>query len=368
MEPRRQQQADIMQQVSCEQAYDSSFENIPHELTHGIGSEQSKPDLSSLIISSSYFYTVFQPKRLHTRFLTAFLEGNLHLAAQILTLNAATEKENIFIPQLPKSRLSLLTELLCKRSTVTDHALRTFKHVTALQLAYGAQDVEMCELLLKFFAKLPNGYQIAAMQLNEKFGELAATDYPKEFREYCYDLFCYRNRADLTWEDVIKNFHDASKRDAEKSPFHFNMRQIQILLQIYSDYFLDDNFGKVWREGVGYLQQQLPACHLASYCRGFTDSSYQQKERVFKLADGTQVFPLDSNPNERLGRDYALTPSGKKTTGGNLEDMIGERNYYDVEEYIRETETKMRQFRTKLNSLAHNTEVEMKREDVNSLR
>lgn len=368
MEPRRSQQADFIQRDSSEQAYDSSFENIPHELTQGIGSEQSNQALSSLIISSSYFYTVFQPKRLHAQFLSTILKGNLQLATAMLILNSPGEKQHMLNPHHQQSRLALLTELLCKRSTVTDHANHTFKHFTALQLAYGAQDVEMCEMLLSFFAQLPNGYEIAAMQLNEKFGELTATEYSKEFRDYCYDLFCYQNQADLTWEAAINNFHAASKRDAEKTPFHFNLRQIPILMQVYSDYYLDRDFSEVWREGIGYLQRQLPACHLARYCRGFSKSFYPEKERVFNLADGTQVFPLDSNPDDKLGSDFALTPSGKKTAGGDFHDMADERNYYDIEEYIRETDKALQQFRSKLNALAFNHEVDMKREDNNSLR
>src|SRR3990167_3347582 len=62
--------------------------------------------------------------------------------------------------EMLKKNPQLLPSLLSIQGTVEDYSGRTLTG-TALQLAYGAQDVEMCDMLLDHFKQMKNGEEEA---------------------------------------------------------------------------------------------------------------------------------------------------------------------------------------------------------------
>src|SRR3990167_2210475 len=93
------------------------------------------------------------------------------LSFRLLThIAGGEEKEaNALLNMFTQTNLKLLETILTMKNTVTDCSGRLLQEVTPLQLAYGVQDVEMCEMLMQYFEKLINGKEIAYAQIQDKF-------------------------------------------------------------------------------------------------------------------------------------------------------------------------------------------------------
>jgi hypothetical protein len=326
----------------------SAFESLPDELevaiTGHLADEKAKPSeqtVSMLTLISHRFYLLNQPDRL-----------NLALLQQIAKAKLSRVKEML---EEQKGRLDLLYPLLMNTGTSTDLSRRTHTNVTALQLAFGAQDVEMCELLLSYFAKLPDGYKKALKQIEAMFPDATQVALSEDFKASCYGLFIFDERGGDK-KETFDAFIKASKEDSFRHNCHLNLKQLKFLASLYSDYFLDRDFGLVWREGIGYLETQLPACHASALCTGLIKlQSGDPLVRSLKLGDGTDFFPQEGDVSQ-LGRDFAVDGGGEKLEGGDLRNCSKETSFnFHIADYIEANEKALSAFRDKLKALCEET-------------
>lgn len=227
--------------------------------------------------------------------------------------------------------IKLSPELLSMRGQVTDYSGRIIEG-TPFQLALGAEDDEMCEMIAPYFDKIANGKEEKAKQYKEQFPD----DHKKE---QSYDFTALvnaiaRSNSDADCKDALAKFREELKpKGIIKHGKHFN---IKILIDAFKAYeanyvrfggkttlgslFSDNDQSRknslFLREVIGYIQRFLPACYAQAFCQGL-DSIVERGEKLQRkltFTTGETYYPLDSIPNFRLGYEYAVGTRGKGPT------------------------------------------------------
>lgn len=253
-----------------------------------------------------------------------------------------------FLDAVAKGELDAVKAMLEKDSSLllgyelaTDYSDRTLEG-TGLQIAHGAGDVEMCDVLIEHFDKLENGRQLAIAQINELANSSQADVSPYDFEALMF-LFIRHGGKGEAVEAALANFrnHFSPKKDEIiRRGAHFDLRSLIRALDIYATY-VDQNtilipvsdppvytarYGvyyemtcaqQFWRKVIGYLETLLPACDAQTLAEGFNCvySFKQNTKRSFRLShynDDERLsnhfyYPLNKfRDGQRLGKNCAI--------------------------------------------------------------
>lgn len=198
-------------------------------------------------------------------------------------------------------------KLLLKADTVIDPAGRTLLHVTPITAAYGADDVEMCEMMFEY---LDEDREIAIDHIRETFPE------EKESVSYDFNPIVAAITANKNVEGILEQFRNDFTLGVIKKGKHFNMK---ILIDAYQAYY--DNWAVVqgynnkyaapyslfFCQVIGYLQRLLPACYVQVFCQGFSNVTEGGKtlQRGLKL-DGVPFYSDILKTGLCLGFDFGI--------------------------------------------------------------
>lgn len=278
----------------------------------------SNQDIGRASTANKHFHVFFQPA-----LKKKMAEAAAKLGEYIVYANLESAKQMII------RNPNLLTIPV----TVNDYANREITG-TALQLALGAKDVKchedqtgtLLEMIMRYLSfHFLDGKTIIAQQINEQFpaGWETAHQARVERDQAALNTFVQalvnsENPAD--WEEaavVYRNHfhHEHKNRGIIKTGFHHHDAIVTNWLRAHLDHFHD--FGNridspknifLWEKG-SYCQRDLTAVNGMF----LTHNTYsgvihgQSLERRLDLlnVEGS-LFPLDLNPNSRLGYDYAV--------------------------------------------------------------
>jgi len=259
--------------------------------------------------------------------------------------------------------------LLLARGTVTDYSGRSIVNVTPFQAAWGGDDDDMCEEMLRFFDALPaqegveptvsptaaaaapeiktatqTGIAIAAAQIAKRFPEGVDNvgSYIEEyFNRLITDLIA-TNVAQYLNEDAHKAAQDAildqfrAAFDASQlgAPItqgkHFNM---QILINALTAYnkrfgdFLDWDLRDVFLVQVfGYTERFMTAPYAQAVAQGLygivENKAPLERSMEFKYDKGTFIFPLRAGVG--LGSNFIAGGTGGVDYSGVLRSEMRE--------------------------------------------
>jgi hypothetical protein len=192
---------------------------------------------------------------------------------------------------------------------------------SAFQAALGAEDVEMCEMMLPYIDELKGGQDEKRRQYQEQFPQ----DYQKEEKEKtAEDLKALHkvvnaigeSKDNAGCESALEEFQNYLKpKGVIKTGKHFNVALLVEAFKLYDEKY--DAFGGTWdspknilfwRKVIGQIQRYLPACYAQAFCQGVGSivEDGEKLKRDLKFCYGGGFFyPLDGDPGFRLGVDYA---------------------------------------------------------------
>lgn len=217
-------------------------------------------------------------------------------------------------------------ELLFKTDTVQDYSWRTILNVTPITAAYGADDIDMLEMMFTYLDK--DSRDKAIRDINEKFPEekeyktiysdagfqsfinvLMGTEQSEkpEPEPYNFRPIIIAIAANENVEAILAQFRNDFKPGVIEKGKHFNMR---ILLAAYKAYFQlsqESQRALFFREVIGYLQRLLPACYAQAFCQGLGFVAVEQRSfcRRLKLDDGSFFYPGIETPELKLDGVYS---------------------------------------------------------------
>ena len=199
--------------------------------------------------------------------------------------------------------------LVLEVATVTDYSGRKIRG-TALQLALGADDDAMIEMLLPYFKKLPNGEKEWEKQWNEQFPESSSKqeEVPYDFNPLV-EAINSKNQEKIN--QALTHLRAYLKpKGVIKSGKHFDVHMLINAYEVHNKHYdnWDGNQRRIsWSQMIGYIQRYLPACYAQAYCQGLYGVSVlnQPLKRSMKL-ENTVFFPLDTEPTFRLGSDFGV--------------------------------------------------------------
>jgi len=184
-------------------------------------------------------------------------------------------------------------EWLWERATIVDLSQRTIVDATPFQLAYGGQDVEMCQMMLPF-AKGREGDILE--QIHERFPSLTEEEKPYDF-SHIIDAIASNNndQIDRAFEKFKEDFRP---RKIEKG-WHFNVKNLVLAAQLQCEnleIWSTDQRSLFLKKCVGYLQYQLPASYAQAYCHGLLNLIQHKNEplkRSLILDDKTSFYDTE---------------------------------------------------------------------------
>ena len=230
---------------------------------------------ASLAQTCRRFRSFFQPTLTHALLLSYIVHGEQEKAKKMIELNP---------------------RLLMMHGSAKDYSGNTIKDVTPFELAFGADDIEMCQMMMPYLDSLPGGRRGVLKQIQLRF--------PKSEEEF-YD-FSPLNAAitNNNAEAALKKFREDFKPRVIKKGKHFNPK---LLLAAIDQYSLGDSYS-FWRLVIGYLQRMLPACYAQAFCQCLDKiaSDNQPLKRSLKLDDGHSFFPIDLSSHSGLGFDFGI--------------------------------------------------------------
>ena len=244
----------------------------------------------------------------------AIIKGDFNKAQEILSNNK-----------------DLLEYLLLTKYTVTDFSGRTIRGY-ALQLALGAEDIDMIEMIQPFFNLAFPHQEIANKEISKQYAE----QFPLGYEHAQERIFNRNNAALLEIYDII--FSNENAADCEKglNLFRKHINQtatiqtgkhfdIKLLMHAWSLYSTlcniyneeSEEYGSVIlfrRKVVGYLQRFTTACTAQAICQGIhkLNSGDKLQRSLYSSAKDNTFYPLDLFYRFRLGYDYAESLDGIK--------------------------------------------------------
>ena len=211
-------------------------------------------------------------------------------------------------------------ELLLKKGIVTDYSGRKIEGA-AFQIALGADDADMWEMIEPYFKRLKGGEQKMIDQYLEQFPQDEEEPGEIYVDAFVNVLLAIRgSKSDQDCEAALEEFRNYLKPTDKviKTWKHFNPRFLFRAFEAYdklSAIFNADTDNRrnylLWCKVIGYIQRFLPACYAQAFCHGFTyarcpDLKVSLKRSLkFQYEKDLIYFPLDSNPGLRLGYEYA---------------------------------------------------------------
>jgi len=180
--------------------------------------------------------------------------------------------------ELAENIIKIHPEWLFKSNTVRDLSLRIIEDVTPFELAYGADDLEMLQMMLPYLDKIENGKKNALIQIHENF-------FSKSNESKSYDLNPIVAAIDAAGN--VKNIREAKavKEALEKFREHFTSGtikkgqkhfNIQILIDayhVYNRHYNDESWNHdqcaiFWQQVINYLHNMVPACYAQAFYQG----------------------------------------------------------------------------------------------------
>jgi hypothetical protein len=229
--------------------------------------------------------------------------------------------EDLVLATLDNADIKILEELLLYQDTVTDFSGRKIEG-TALQLALGAEDTLMCEMMMPFFDKIPNGQMHKLQQYNIQYPDNNANENNAQDFQALEKVMAAieSSNSDEECEVALTEFRNYLKPTSViKTGKHFNAALLVEALRAYGHNYIrfggwnSDKNNLCWTNVIGYLERQLPACYGQAFCQGLINIvEYNQLlQRSFRFLHADyDLFPLDTAPSYRLGYDYAAGPWG----------------------------------------------------------
>jgi hypothetical protein len=237
---------------------------------------------------------------------------------EFLTLVASGQEKQV------EELLKAHPKLLLEAGLAKDYSGRKILG-TAYQIALGAEDMDMCKMMEQYFALLKDadGHSIGEAEKKKQFetqfpdGKIESEPSDYDFSDLITAISndnVANNLPNDATEKAIKKFQKDFTPNSEETITtgkHFNMQHQIKAYEIYLEKYYawnDEQRSLFWRQVIGHLQRQVPACYAQAYCTGLYSlvETNMPLERKFGLIGGGDFFPLDRNPDYKLGRDYAI--------------------------------------------------------------
>ncbi len=314
--------------------------------------DELKQKIQSLSIEKeTYKYKGFNSEE--CKVLKQFLEENKEqdLAKKLLIDNVKSllDEDSSFLQiKLPKD----------KKYEVKDFSRRKYSGLTPFQLALCNGDVEMCEMMKPYFAKLENGQAEMQEQYNEIFPKgmdllvkeqkKAAEQSPlldnlakaltaanntdkgkqelqdvidlkgasftqtEEAREKKFDQLTLVEVFNRFREESTKLFQDEHKNNHVFNPYHL-LKAYKIYEQNYDNWTIEQ-CQAFWCQAVGYFQRFVPSCYAQAFAQGiyYIVENDEKLNRSFKFkhADNSSFCPINFVSCSGLGFNYAADAWG----------------------------------------------------------
>ena len=202
-------------------------------------------------------------------------------------------------------------------SVLSLEQLQKIKHITGHDCSEG-----MTEMILRHLRKLPYGEEHIAQQIKEQFPngwerqaqEKANRDVAALIK---VEEAIANSLSNKDCAQAIQEFRDYlefeyKEKGIIKTGKHFNS---QILIEAFRIYNLKDciyydarQSKLFWSNVIGYIQRFLPASYAQVFCQSnyTTEYNYDKLKRSLEFRYFIGIFyPLDGNPDYRLGFDFA---------------------------------------------------------------
>ena len=292
----------------------TQIKSLPNPLLRIIVSHSKNQDANSFAKASHLFYKVIKPNLDIQKLSQHIVYGEMDEAEKMIKAN----------PQL-----------LLMQGSVIDYSGRAIEG-TPFQMALGAEDVAfqddeigMVEMIQQNLSMLDDGEKIIARQYRAQF--------PDDFEEnekirQTNDLEALNKvftaikeskaeEAKQLAEDcrnALEEFREYLKpKNVIKNGKHFNAEMLLRAFELYDyNYYGFGSYDSpknnmLLRQVVGYVQRFLPACYAQVFCQGLKNIVLNNEKfrRCLRLPDqpNISIFPLDLNPNYRLGFGFVAT-------------------------------------------------------------
>jgi hypothetical protein len=213
--------------------------------------------------------------------------------------------------------------------------------MTFLQASAAAGDIEMCQMLKRYFDHIPNGQQGFANQLDELFPEGVDVHETEQQRNTfnfdailaailaasTADLDAALNKQDngsalcCALEEFRRQFTEIAHSKKIFNPQHL-LRAFEVYSALLGQCRHDDSDGDFkkrdlfWRQIIGYTQRFMPACYAQAFAQGLyylvkVDQGDSWRPEAFKRdlklrCHDFSYFPLPPNSRSGLGFDFAV--------------------------------------------------------------
>lgn len=235
--------------------------------------------------------------------------------------------------------------LFDKKGRAQDFVGRHFENMTPFQAALCTGDMEMCEMMRKYFMKVQNGKAEMQAQLDEVFpyGVYAHLAQQKEdafnFSTILQAIKDAPNNeiqaalnkqfdADLPLIHALNQFRK-DFREKALSETVFNPVHILKAREIYAREFDDlgnwDKRDLFWRQVIGYTQRLAPAPYKQAFAQGIFyitgENESLRRSFDFRWGGGTILAGLDSDSSGE-GFDHATSEGARRTHGASRGEIF----------------------------------------------
>ncbi len=209
-----------------------------------------------------------------------------------------------------------LERLLLHKGIVTDFSGRSIEG-TGLQIALGAEDAEICEIMVPFFKRIPHGTDHQLQQYNIQYPANDTTSNTTQDMQAIEKVFASIISAKSVdeCEPALTEFRNYfTPVSVIRKGRHFDVMLLVKAYKMYGKNYIqlgdwNSNMNNLcWTNVIGYLQRQLPACYAQAFCQGLVSIvvNKQLLQRSFHFLEADyELFPLDQKPDFRLGYHYA---------------------------------------------------------------
>lgn len=241
-----------------------------------------------------------------------------------------------------KEILEINPELLFIKGTAIDPSGRTIEG-SPYQCVLGSEDYydDMLGMMKSIIDKIDPERKNAIEQLCEQFPEYLRDFFPdrpeikQESKEVKYQ---FQELADAIskeefkdeklssqMEEVLRKFKESLK---PKGPItkgkHFDVQILIDAVKVFENNLdsweekeQDKQKAFFWCQVIGYLERFLPTNYAQAFCQGLVDV-FSQIDRNLKIIgkEDVEFFPLDSDPQSRLGFDFGIATTTILSHGG----------------------------------------------------
>ena len=264
--------------------------------------------------------------------------------------------------------LGVNPELVFLAGMATDPAGNLIQRFTPYELALGAGDAEIAEIIADYLLQSDRGQKEKERidNLYRPIIENMLEPKPSDYNfEYLLDTIKLSSDADITAELDHVAEHDSPLRDALQAfrihfmpctitepRMHFNYQDLIHAFEVYKDAFKlkngeyndkdnDDKCDLFWREVIGYIQRGLPAVDRQVFAQNLFEVAENKKpnKRSFKFTYGGDDFPITScdDPHSGLGFDFAALCGELVRSGSAIIFLFGgARHFAHLKSYVQQ--------------------------------